>query len=194
MLFADYFGLWHPITIPARFLFLGDYVDRGPHSVEVVSFLFALKVLNPDKIYLIRGNHEVRDLNSHISIYQETSFINQCCSLFSPSTTKEQIEKIASLAETISKYSSEEREIMAHSNGLIIWEKLNAAFDYLPLAAVLDEVIFCVHGGIPRRIADGHVDILSEINAVFNLVLLYVKTNISFLIRTHLFNFRFRGH
>ena len=31
-----------------------------------------------------------------------------------------------------------------------IWEKTNAVFDYLPLAATIDDVIFCVHGGIPR--------------------------------------------
>ena len=31
-----------------------------------------------------------------------------------------------------------------------LWNRTNAVFDYLPLAATIDDVIFCVHGGIPR--------------------------------------------
>lgn len=41
-----------------NFIFLGDYVDRGLHSVEILSSLFQMKLRSPEKILLLRGNHE----------------------------------------------------------------------------------------------------------------------------------------
>ena len=52
-------------------IFLGDYVDRGAHGVEVLSMLLALKSLNPNKIFLVRGNHEDRLLNTVYGFKQE---------------------------------------------------------------------------------------------------------------------------
>jgi len=42
---------------------LGDYVDRGPRQIENVNFLFQKKREYPDKLILLRGNHEWREMN-----------------------------------------------------------------------------------------------------------------------------------
>ncbi len=45
------------------YIFDGDFVDRGPQQVEVVLLLFSLKVAFPDRVFLLRGNHEFREMN-----------------------------------------------------------------------------------------------------------------------------------
>uniref|UniRef100_A0AC35FQS3 Serine/threonine-protein phosphatase n=1 Tax=Panagrolaimus sp. PS1159 TaxID=55785 RepID=A0AC35FQS3_9BILA len=54
-----------------RSVFLGDFVDRGSHGVEVVALLSCLKIVYPDKIYIVRGNHEEESLNRAYSFYEE---------------------------------------------------------------------------------------------------------------------------
>ena len=46
-----------------NFVFLGDYVDRGMSCLECVAYLFCMKLTLPHKVYLLRGNHETRDVN-----------------------------------------------------------------------------------------------------------------------------------
>ena len=49
-------------TPDTNFLFLGDYVDRGYYSVETVTLMICLKVRYKDRVTIIRGNHESRQV------------------------------------------------------------------------------------------------------------------------------------
>jgi protein phosphatase len=109
---------------PYSVLFLGDYVDRGIWSVECTALLLALKVMAPEKCFLLRGNHEFPEVNGDINRYGKGSFASQCVDLFG--------EKV----------------------GNAVWRKCNFAFKYMPLAATVDDKIFCTHGGIPRVVGD----------------------------------------
>lgn len=54
-------------------LFLGDYTDRGAYGAEVMYAILRLKIENPDRVFLVRGNHEDLDIN------KKGRFIDELC-------------------------------------------------------------------------------------------------------------------
>jgi len=54
-----------------NYLFLGDYIDRGNFSVEVLLLLYSMKICFPEKIIMLRGNHESSQLAQFFNFESE---------------------------------------------------------------------------------------------------------------------------
>eukprot|EP00466_Bigelowiella_natans_P017979 jgi/Bigna1/39166/e_gw1.30.25.1 len=67
-LFGDEYG---GDPLESTYLFLGDYVDRGCFSTEVIMYLFCLKLNFGDSFRMLRGNHECRQLTAHFNFKDE---------------------------------------------------------------------------------------------------------------------------
>jgi len=108
--FLDLLRLFEFKGLPpaANYLFLGDYVDRGPSGLECMFLLMALKVKHPSHVHLLRGNHECAAINRIYGFYDECK----------------------------RRYS------------IKLWKSFQDLFNALPLAALIEERIFCIHGGL----------------------------------------------
>ena len=91
-----------------NYLFLGDYVDRGKQSLETVCLLLCYKIKYPEKVTLLRGNHESSVTNRIYGFYDECK----------------------------RRYN------------VRIWKSFTELFNYLPVAAIIDDKILCMHGGL----------------------------------------------
>ncbi|MHA1695421.1 MAG: metallophosphoesterase [Candidatus Helarchaeota archaeon] len=52
-----------------KIIFLGDFVDRGPMQLESINYVLLLKIYFPNKVILLRGNHETTSMNEYYGFY-----------------------------------------------------------------------------------------------------------------------------
>ncbi|MDR1628412.1 MAG: metallophosphoesterase [Oscillospiraceae bacterium] len=125
-----------------QILFLGDYVDKGdeapggPQGVKIVTLLFILKVMFPDQVFLLRGNHEDIQQNIMCGFYEE------CKKKY------DGVDVSGTQYVRLNQYFGENDTV----TGTKVYDRINSVFNNLSLAAVINGSTFCVHGGISPEI------------------------------------------
>ena len=76
---GQYYDLIKLLTVggepeKTKYLFLGDFVDRGSFSMEVIILVLALKINFPKTVFLLRGNHECRQMTQSFNFRQEVLY------------------------------------------------------------------------------------------------------------------------
>mmetsp|Transcript_30640 Transcript_30640/g.63954 ORF Transcript_30640/g.63954 Transcript_30640/m.63954 type:complete len:718 (+) Transcript_30640:64-2217(+) len=112
-----------------QYIFMGDYVDRGERSVEIVLLLFAYKALCPSGIILLQGNHEEARTNEYYGFNKEVEY-----KLDRPNRHPWQYD-----------YRS------MHSRKSALWSQFNTLFSRLPFVAVAKGQFMATHGGISPK-------------------------------------------
>jgi serine/threonine-protein phosphatase PP1 catalytic subunit len=72
--FYDLFRLFDVVGFPGngnKYLFIGDYVDRGKQSLETICLMLAFKIKYPSHFFMLRGNHECQQINRMYGFYEE---------------------------------------------------------------------------------------------------------------------------
>ncbi len=115
------------IREPKLVVFLGDLVDRGKYQLECLVIILALKILEPERYYIIRGNHESIEMNQYYGFYYEF------------------------LQKFMDSPDSREFGKYYESNGKMFSDVLSVWL-VLPFCAVINNEILLVHGGIPDDI------------------------------------------
>ena len=125
----------------SNYLFLGDYVDRGKQSLESICLLLAYKIKYPENFFLLRGNHECASINRIYGFYDECKFKY----FFATSPNLAPVNTSINRKYVMNIYS-----ILTGKRrfNIKLWKTFTDCFNCLPIAAIVDEKIFCCHGGL----------------------------------------------
>lgn len=107
------------------YLFLGDFVDRGRRSLQCLCLLYVAKLLSPETVFLIRGNHECALTNRMYGLLAE-------CLATYPIVDGE----VSSEPNMEANFSDEPNTDLEHADHPL-WSLANESFKCLPLAAAL---------------------------------------------------------